>query len=487
MILSGLTAVVVMVSLVLVTGWLAAGLGPDDFGAYALSRRLLSAVIAISPGPLGVALARALAMTATAHDRLGYVVAGALYAILPCLVILAIGAALPDVWAQVFLSDARYAPVLLATLALILGTTVYSVVFARYRGMNQIGRANLWQIWVLAIGPAVVAAALARTGRLALIVLLTGAVSFTSVVPLLGWLVAAGRARLGWQEIQQKLGDLTRYSVPRVPGAVAFAGLFAVGPLLAPYFSDLRHAGFLVAGQSVLRVVEGGTSGFGMVALPRVAALQARKSTLSLRGPLEDLIAMVLHVGIFATCQLTIWAPEIVLVWLGAGYRDAIPLVRVLVLSVVPYLAYTALRSVIDGLEERAVNARNTYIAFSVTTGLSLVSGFAGFGALGLAIAGSLGFALLGALSVLHLRRVLGLGTAELRLRAALAGNALASLASLALAALIAQGMGPAGRLSVGAASGIALLLIYLMVLRRLGARWLLEVEHRLFPRRTAP
>jgi hypothetical protein len=51
----------VMVSLVLVTGWPAAGLGPAAFGVYALSRRMLSAVASVSPGPLGVALARALA------------------------------------------------------------------------------------------------------------------------------------------------------------------------------------------------------------------------------------------------------------------------------------------------------------------------------------------------------------------------------------------------------------------------------------------
>jgi O-antigen/teichoic acid export membrane protein len=486
-ILSGLTSVLVMAALVLITGWLADGLGPDDFGAYGLSRRLLSAVIAFSPGPLGIALARAMAMAPTERDRLSYVVAGVVCAVIPALIIVAIGAAFPGAWARVFLSATRYAPVLLATLVLILGTTLYAVVFARYRGTNEIGHANLWQIWALALGPGVVAVTLARTGRLAVILALMGVVTLTAVIPLLGWLYAAVRQGIGWSELRPKLADLMRYSVPRVPGGVAFAGLFAVGPFLAPYFSDLRHAGFLVAGQSVLRIVEGGSSGFGMVALPRVAALQARQSTAGMRERVEDLIAMVVHLGLFATCQLSLWAPEIVLVWLGPSYRDAIPLVRVLLLSVVPYLGYTMLRSVIDGLEERAINARNTYIAFAVTAGLSLALGFAGYGALGLAVAGSLGFALLGVLSALHLRRALGLRTVGLGIRAALSVNLAATLASLALNLVLASRMGPASRLAAGAALGLALFLSYLVVLKRLRVRWLLELERRLLPHRAAP
>ena len=58
-----------MISTVVVTGWLAGGLGPVGFGVYALSRRVLSAVSAISPGPVGVALARSLALASDDRER----------------------------------------------------------------------------------------------------------------------------------------------------------------------------------------------------------------------------------------------------------------------------------------------------------------------------------------------------------------------------------------------------------------------------------
>ncbi len=113
--------------------------------------------------------------------------------------------------------------------------------------------------------------------------------------------------------------------MPRIPGAAALAGLTAVGPLLAPYFGDLREAGFLVAAQSVLRVAEVGAAGFGLVVLPKVSALQARQQDHFLQARVEDLVGLVLHVGLFAACQLAIWAPEIIRVWLGAAYDAAVP------------------------------------------------------------------------------------------------------------------------------------------------------------------
>jgi O-antigen/teichoic acid export membrane protein len=58
---SGATTVLTVASVVLVTGWLAAALGPVAFAVYALARRVSSAASAISPGPLPLGLARSLA------------------------------------------------------------------------------------------------------------------------------------------------------------------------------------------------------------------------------------------------------------------------------------------------------------------------------------------------------------------------------------------------------------------------------------------
>jgi O-antigen/teichoic acid export membrane protein len=480
---SAATSGAVMISTVVATGLLAGGLGPAGFGVYGLSRRLLSVVSAISPGPVGVALARSMALATDERKRGTTFCAAALLALVPNLLLLAAGLAFPAFWARLLLSDARFAPELTATLALILATTIYSVVFARLRGTSDIGQANLWQLWVMGLGPVIVAGALASRGQVRPVIVALAAASSLAVAPLLHWVVGALRSRIRWAEVRAPLLELMAYVVPRIPGAAAFAALLAIGPFLAPYFGSLTEAGYLVAGQSVLRIVEGGTAGFGLVALPKVASLHARKEPGFLRDRVEDLVGLVVHMGLFAACQLTIWSPEIIRAWLGAEYEAAVPIIQVLLVALVPYLGYTMLRSIIDGIEVRPVNTRNLYAALAVAATLSLALGGAGYGSLGLAIANAAGLFVLGGLTVGFLRARLGFSGTHVAIGSAIALNLAAAGLALGARALLVSRLEAAGLVLALLALTLLLLTAYLMALRQLRVRWLLQVEVRLMGR----
>ena len=472
-----------MVSLIVVTGWLAAGLGPTLFAVYALSRRVLSAVAAVVPGPLGVALVRAIAAARIHRERDACLWAGTLLALGATVAVVGVGVAFPAFWARLLLSDARYGSEFLAILVLVTANTVYQVVFAQLRGTSEIRRANLWQLWALAVGPLLAVGLLARHGPVSKILLLLAAVMAPTVVPLLVGLVRAARTGLGRGEVLRLMQRLVRYSAPRVPGTAALAGLLSLGPLLAPYFGHLREAGYLVAAQSVLRVAEVGSAGFGLVVLPRVSGLQGRDREPFLRDRVEDLVALVLHLGVFAACQLAIWAPEIVEAWLGAGYLEAVPVVRVFLVALVPYLGYTLLRSVIDGIEERPVNPHNLYIALACTAVLSVGLGLAGLGAFGLAVAAAVGFGLVGLLTVRYLWRRLRCGGTQIYAGSAVALNLAAAAVALLVRSALQGRLKPAMLLLAATGLSGLLLLGYLLALRRLQVRWVIEVEARLLPR----
>jgi O-antigen/teichoic acid export membrane protein len=307
----------------------------------------------------------------------------------------------------------------------------------------------------------------------------------TAVVPLIGWLARAVRAGLRWSEVRARLRALLAYGVPRIPGGAAFGAFLAIGPFLAPYFGNLREAGYLLAGQSVLRVVEGATAGFGLVALPRITALQAGQRHEFLRDRVADIVSFVLHLGLFGACQLWIWTPEIVRLWLGPAYDAAIPIVRVMSVALAPYLGYTLLRSVIDGLEERPVNTHNLYAALLTTVVLSLALGLAGYGALGLAVAGTGGFLVLGLLTIRFLRSRLGFHLEVLAIPSAVLLNAVAAVLAVAARTWLVGRLAGVALPVAGLLLTLALFGAYVAVLGGLRVRWLLELAARVVPRRS--
>jgi len=480
--LAAVTTAASVASLILVTKWLAGGLGPTEFGFWGLSRRLFITVTSVSTIPLGVALARGLAMARDEGEMQATLLAGALIALVPNLLLLVLGLLAPDLWAVLVFRDPARGGLIVATAAGLGGMAVYTVVFGWYRGRQQMRRASFWQLWSLGLGPLLAAWSLRDSQLADPVVLAMGLTPLVAVLPLVGWVVKAPIPP--WHRITARIRDLLRYAVPRIPGGLAFGVLLSIGPLLAGYAGTMADAGYLVVGQSALRVVEGATASFAVVALPKIASMNADGATDFLRDRSEDLIAMALHLGLFLSGLLLLWAPEIVAVWLGPGYELAVPVVRVFLMGVCPYLGYAVLRSVIDALEERAVNARNVYRAVGVTTALSLLAALTDMGTLGLAGAGVLGFCLLGALSVRHLWRSLHLGSAELRV----AGVVGVNIGFLALFAVLRNQLPlhwtAGGRLVAGIVAGLLGGVAYVLLLRRRGVRWVSEIEERLMYRK---
>jgi hypothetical protein len=139
---------------------------------------------------------------------------------------------------------------------------------------------------------------------------------------------------------------------------------------------------------------------------------------------------------------------------------------------------------VIDAMVERPVNTLSVYAALACTAVLALVLGLGGLGALGLAIATAAGFGLLGALTFRFLWQRLRFGGAHIHAVSAVVLNLTVALATLLLRSALPAGLGAAWMLIVGACLSAVFLLLYLLALRRLEVRWLVEIEVRLRHRR---
>jgi O-antigen/teichoic acid export membrane protein len=451
---------------------IAENLGPEEFGAHALARRVVSTLLPAVTLGTGVGIPRFLGGSRTTAERDAFLLAGLALGVGPAVVLAALALPATRELATLLIRRPGYETLVLATLALTLGQAIFAVLYGLYRGEGHMGRANVWQVATAGIGPLITAWIFAKYRRADVLIALSAAWSALAAVPLALSAIDAGR-RTDGQSVKARARVLLAYGLPRVPAGFALGALFATGPFLAPHFDSLQAAGHLVAGQSVLTVAESLVVAFGLVALPRFARLAAEGQHEPIRQGVEDTIAFVWHVGLLLAVMGIVWSEEIVVLLLGPQYRPAVPVLEIMLGSLVPYLAYVMLRSIVDAVEDRAVNTRNLTLAVLTAAlgGAALAS--VGLGARGLALGSAAGILVLGAGTVRFLARRYRIDWTELRAVQTSASAALLLLVCVLLRRwLLATYQGTLVFL-IAAAASAALGLLYLVFLRWLGVAWL--------------
>jgi O-antigen/teichoic acid export membrane protein len=475
---TGVTSVITLAALVLFTRFLATGLGPAQFGAYALARRFWS-ILASLTTVLGLALTRQIAVSREPSERQAYLLAGSISAIAIAVAGVALGLVFRHPLTALVFHDPRQTPLLLATLVLFAGNCAYCVLYALYRGSRNMTRANWWNLAVVAIGPTFIAWYYAPSGRIELILLLSAALLGITIIPL-AFQLARAVSRRHASAVADHLRELARYGVPRIPVGFGFASMLAFAPLMAAHRGWVEGAGYLVTAQALVTMAQSGTEAFSLVALPKVAELVSVDNQEFLAERISDIAIFAVHLGVFAALQLMLWADVLVLGWLGPQYAPAIPIVRITLLAILPFLGYSMLRTIIDGVEVRAVNTLNVSVALAVTAGGCWAATHLGFGLNGLAVGTTLGFYTLGLLTVRYLWRRFRLTFSGLLLPHTLVLNALLIAAGFAASRHMVAVANPQARLGLAALAVAGSAIVYLGALRRLHAGWILELEKRL-------
>lgn len=478
------TSILTTITAMAITRILADGLGPEQFGAYQLSRRLLATVTPITTLSIGVALPRYLAMAQDNSTRDSHLIGGLLLGTGPNLLLAAVATLFAGPLARWTFHSGAYTRLFLATLWLIVGYAFFGVLYAFYRGLRRMRPANLWQAVVVGVGPLLVAWLWARSGRADLIIALSGVLMWAAAVPL-GYYTFKILARPHSLHLGESMRRLASFGLPRAPAGFALAGLFAIGPFLAPRLGSLRDAGYLAAGQFVFTAVEGGIVAFGLVALPKLAQMVAYKQQTAIREAIENIIALVLHLGLFVALQGEVWADEMVWLLLGPQYEKAIPLIRLMLLALAPYLIYVMLRSVVDAVEEKAVNTLNLFIALAVELVLAGATAVTGLGVIGVAASTTVAFLTLGASTTYYLARAYRIDWRNSRLGLAVLLNlGLAAVAAAAKLGLCVPMTGmPRVAMAIGCTSFLGAL--YGFILWRLRIQWMVELVRRVMPATT--
>jgi O-antigen/teichoic acid export membrane protein len=470
------TSIIVSLSSIYITRLFAQGMGPDEFGAYSLARRVAFLITTISSFDIGISIARYLGINQNKPGRgIEYFWIATCVVIIGTLTVISIGLLFSKRFSIVIFQSDNYEALFHATLLFVTGLNAYFLIYAYYRGRGEIYVSNLWQFMLLSVG-SVAIAILFKENANATEITLYMSYLYLIAIPFLFYIIISNFAKIKAAGFfLRKTKELLIYAGPRVAGGLTYQGFLSLGSLLAAYFCNLKDAGFIIIAQSlIIMFIETAMGSFGIVALPRAAQVFAENRQKYLEERINNLFSFIIQIGIFFTIHLLIWSDVIIIGWFGKSYDSAIILTRIISIAILPYMCFTMLKSIIDAVEIKAINTLNLLIALVVALITAIGLATIGFGISGIAIGMTIGFFALGYLTIKYLMKLYPLKLAEIKLFKVFSINIILFFPSYWLHSLeMFYSMNNILPFLLAFIFGCALFILYLVLLRGLKVHWL--------------
>jgi O-antigen/teichoic acid export membrane protein len=417
-----LTQVAVAVGGLLLYRLLAVHKGAEGVAAYGLVKQVSIfawplVMVGLQTGiPRYVALA-----TSRPGGPDAQLVAAAIVTSTTTLAISAVALASPSTTAAVVLGDADRTNLVFPLVATLVATVGLEVAYGYYRGRGEFVAGSVVRVVGVATLP-VVLLLVAHGLPVGTLISLMAAGLLAGVMLVIAPPLARALRRTSVAEVRAAGTEMLDYGRRRVPGEVAAVVLFTIPPVLAAHYVELDEVAYLTTGLYVIAMLTIAFQPIGVVFLPLLSRLCETDFPAAKRY-VSQLAAAALHISVFVTPQLLLFADDAVRAWLGPEFDQAGRVIRIVVLSAGIYVFNIVLRSALDAAAVTAYNARNNMMALAVATVAAVTSLGGGLGRPLECIAWSftIGVACLGTLTLVSVVRVFGLVVAELALPLSLA------------------------------------------------------------------
>jgi O-antigen/teichoic acid export membrane protein len=416
---------------------LAVKTGTDGFASYSLAKQAVNLLFPVVTVGLVGGLPRYLALRrqTEGHPSTGaYLLAAIGISGLVTAASVAVALLAPGATAAVLFGGEGGRSLVAGSAALLVGTAAFYVAFGYFRGELRITTGNVLQVLGVGLLPPVLVLALPNESIATLVALMGLGLAVMSLA-FIAVPIARGAVEARAAELREAGRRLLDYGGRRVPGEIAQLALFALVPVLAAHVTGLREVAFLGAALQVVNLLALALNPLGVVLLPSVAQRWASDPERTSRQ-IAQLAAMALHLGLFATVQVFVFAGIALEAWLGSNFAGAGPLVRVALLAVGPFVFYLAMRSSLDAAAVRSYNARSNIIGLAafVVVAAGLLATDVAAPAFAVAWAFAAGVAVQGGLTFFFVRRLFGVRLSDYAL-----GRVLPLAALTAAGAVVAQ------------------------------------------------
>jgi O-antigen/teichoic acid export membrane protein len=406
--LTFITEAIVLVSFFFIYQLIAANWGPKGVGEYSLIKRATGFMQPLLLLGLWVGLPRYIAMAKDEKQRSNYIKAGGIIITITTFTFLVFVNLFKDHFAKIFFGTTNYSNLVLPFSLFLAGLNFHTLIHSYLRGQLLIKVFNVLEVVNLALIP------------IGILIFFKG-ISIEKLISLIGistFMISLFFALFFIKDFfvpikkwhfTDSLKELLYYSFPRFIASFVYAGLFSLGPIFAAHFASIQEVGYLSVGQSLLSAIAVAVAPLGFILLPKVSNMLTQKRDKDVKENLNYLIGATIQLSIFISFQLMIFADVIIKYWLGTGFIDAIPVIRIIFLSIIFNLFCGAVWSILEASQVKPINLINLSISLGVFLMISgillfLVKAFSPI--ISLSIAFTSGLVCMGILTYISIRQI---------------------------------------------------------------------------------
>jgi O-antigen/teichoic acid export membrane protein len=386
--------------------------------------------------------------------------------------------------AEVLFGDPDRTSLVIPLIATLAATIAFEVTYGYFRGRSAFALASVARIVAVAALPVVLLVVIPGESIGKLITLMAVGLLLTCVL-LAGPPLLRALLPLRPRDTLASARTLLNYGLRRVPGEYAAVILLAVPTVVAAHVAPLREVAYLTAGMYVLAVVTIAFQPVGLVFLPFLSRLCATDFEEARRW-VAKLAACALHVSIYATPQILLFADVLVEAWLGPQFRSAGAVIRITLAPVAMYVVYLLLRNALDAVAVKAYNARNNLIALAAAgaAASALLEFDVGQPVEAIAASFAIGIACLGGLTLASVHQLFRIGTSDYALKVAIPlGLAAAAVGAGLRLTAIHYGSPPSLFVALAAVE-LGLGALYFTGLVKAGVTWPADIRNLVLARR---
>lgn len=380
--------------------WLSIQLGTIGYGEFSIAKRTAGVIAYVMLVGIGIAIPKYLSV----YRQLGNQIKEARCIISALLMITTISSIticilfiLRVYIARILFDETGYTAYILPILLYALSIAVTTFAFSYYCGLNKFSIYNISQIFVQ------------------ITTLLIAFIIDKNVIALLyAWSIVTGVYGIYvctrvWEhyypkaiiksfkkDLKPAIGELASFCFPRVPGEFVLFAYSVVPLIIINHKMGMETSAYFAAATTINTMITPLFSFVGVVLLPLVSKSIVSNQFDEAEKKVKMLGIIYLIIGLLGIAFVEVFTPFVINILFSQDYQYCVPIVRIMILAVLPNAYYLLLRNPLDAMSKIPYNSINLTISFIVLNVLVFLS----WNTIGYAVSFVVAYGILGILTL---------------------------------------------------------------------------------------